>query len=174
MERIEIRTERLTLEPLGTAHLETVDAYARDIENTRYMCHLPNETREQTLAFLRDVEAEWARQTPAFYEFAVLYGGVHVGAVSVYFDGDVGELGWIVNRRYWGKGLAFEAAKALVEYCVAHRGTRRFRAHCDAENVASYRIMEKLGMVRTGEWGGRRNRSAAADSVEYQYDLVIP
>lgn len=46
-------------------------------------------------------------------------------------------------------------------------------AHCDRENIASYKTMEKLGMVRTGEWGGRRNKSASQDSYEYQYELII-
>lgn len=32
---------------------------------------------------------------------------------------------------------------------------------------------EKLGMVRTGEWGGRRNKSALSDSFEYRYELII-
>lgn len=34
--------------------------------------------------------------------------------------------------------------------------------------------MEKLGMARTGEWGGRRNKSALQDTFEYQYELMIP
>ncbi len=46
-----------------------------------------------------------------------------------------------------------------------------FLAHCDTENIASYKVMEKLGMSRTGEWGGRRNKSAVKDSSEYQYEL---
>lgn len=52
-------------------------------------------------------------------------------------------------------------------------GILHFLAHCDTENIASYKVMEKLGMIRTGEWGGRRNKSAAEDSLEYQYELNI-
>lgn len=171
MEGIEIRTPRLLLKPLGPKYLATVNEYALDPENTRYMYHLPNADSGETLRFLQGVEAEWAKEKPAFYEFAVLYNDIHIGAVSIYFDREIGELGWILNRRYWGNGLAYEAAAALVSYFGKHCGTKHFRAHCDAENVASYKIMEKLGMVRTGEYGGRRNRSADEDSVEYQYDL---
>lgn len=40
----------------------------------------------------------------------------------------------------------------------------------DTENVASYKVMEKLGMTGTGEYGGRRNRAAAEESLEYQYE----
>ena len=48
-----------------------------------------------------------------------------------------------------------------------------FIARCDTENVASYKVMEKLGMTRTGKYGGRRNRAAAEDSFEYQYELHV-
>lgn len=34
--------------------------------------------------------------------------------------------------------------------------------------------MEKLGMVRTGEWGGGRNLSSAVESFEYRYELILP
>lgn len=69
--------------------------------------------------------------------------------------------------------FACEAAQALVRYFADHMGTRHFIAHCDTENTASYKVMEKLGMVRTGEYGGRRNRVAAQDSFEYRYELVV-
>lgn len=45
---IEITTQRLVLRPLGTEYLETVHAYASDIENTRYMMRLPNDSIEET------------------------------------------------------------------------------------------------------------------------------
>lgn len=106
-------------------------------------------------------------------EFAMLYQDEQIGAVGIYLENGVGELGWIVNKKYWRNGFAYEAAKALVTYFTEHMGTTHFIAHCDTENTASYKVMEKLGMVRTGEWGGRRNRAAEADSFEYQYELQV-
>ena len=49
MEYIEIKTERLVLKPLGIKYLDTVNEYAVDKENTRYMLYLPNETAEETV-----------------------------------------------------------------------------------------------------------------------------
>ena len=166
MKKIEIETERLLLKPLGSEYLETVNAYATDYENTKYMIHLPNENRKETAAFLAGVDVEWAKEKPEFYEFAMLYQGEQIGAVGIYFENGVGELGWIVNKKYWRNGFAYEAAKAVVTYFTEHI------AHCDTENTASYQVMEKLGMVRTAEYGGRRNRAAAEDSFEYQYELM--
>ena len=58
MNGFQIVTERLVLTPLGTAYLDSVNEYALDYENTRYMCHLPKQDSDETLSFLKDVEAE--------------------------------------------------------------------------------------------------------------------
>ena len=172
MNGIKIVTERLVLVPLGVDYLDSVNEYALDYENTKYMCHLPKRDSDETLSFLQDVESEWKKDSPGYYEFAVLYENDHIGSVSVYFEDGIGELGWIIKRKYWGSGFATEAAKGLVEY-FSQRGCRRFIAHCDTENVASYRVMEKLGMTRTGRSGGRKNRAASEESFEYRYELIL-
>lgn len=173
MKHFDISTERMVLTPLGTKFLHSVNEYALDYENTKYMCHLPNASSEETVEFLRNIESEWAKEEPKFYEFAMLYQDRHIGAVSVYFEHGIGELGWIVNKQYWGNGFAYEAAKAMIHYFADHFGATRYIAHCDTKNIASYKTMEKLGMVRTGEYGGRINKAAQRESFEYQYELVL-
>ena len=46
-----------------------------------------------------------------------------------------------------------------------------FVAHCDIENAASRRVMEKLGMKRTCVNENRKNRSSPENRREYQYEL---
>jgi RimJ/RimL family protein N-acetyltransferase len=58
------------------------------------------------------------------------------------------EIGWAVAPEHAGRGYATEAAAALLRICFEHLGLRRVKALCFAENVASWRIMEKLGMRR--------------------------
>lgn len=173
MDYPEINTEHLVLKPLGMMYLSTTIEYSMDYENTKYMRFLPDETARETEEFLTNVEKEWEKEQPDFLEFAIIYHDIHIGAVSVYFENDAGELGWIINKNYWGNGFAYEAAKALVDYAKTEIKVNHFLAYCDAENIASYKVMEKLGMSRTGEWGGRRNKSASEDSLEYQYELCL-
>ena len=185
-EKIELKTRRLVLRPLGPEYLQTVHAYASDLENTKYMMHLPNDTIEETLEFLKGAGAEWEKESPSFYEFAVLYEGRQIGAVSIYLeeDGDggtgepeksapSGELGWVFHKDYWGQGFASEAAGALVEYAVRELNVRHFVAHCDAENPGSYRVMEKLGMTRTAVSHDRKNRASDETRTEYQYEMYL-
>ncbi len=169
---IELNTEHLVLKPLGSQYLDTVNDYALNFENTKYMCHLPKKNTAETLQFLQGVDEEWRKEEPAFYEFAVIYQGRHIGAVSIYFEQGAGELGWIIHRDFWGNGFATEAVKKIIEH-FSKQGCRCFIAHCDTENAASCRVMEKLGMIRTKINGGRKNRSSELERYEYQYELAV-
>lgn len=66
------------------------------------------------------------------------------------------ELGWIVRRADWGKGIATEAAQAWRDLAFMRLGLDRIVSMVSAENVASRRVAEKLGMTvqRTAVWGG--------------------
>ena len=170
-----LNTERLVLKPHGIEYLQTVNKYATDLENTKYMMHLPNENIDETRTFLEGVTAEWKKETPTFYEFAIIQNGTHIGAVSVYLDESFneGELGWIVDKNYWGNGYAYEASKALVDMCVEKLGIRKFVAHCDSENEASKRVMQKLGMQLEAEYGGRQNRASDEIRRECEYRMEV-
>lgn len=172
---MEIKTSRLLLRPLGMKYLNSTHEYSSDREATKYMVYLPNDRVEETVEFLKCVDAEWSKDKPEFYEFAILFHEKHIGAISLYLDesGTTGELGWVIHRNYWKQGIATEAAKALLTYSEDVLGIHHFIAHCDSENIASYRVMEKLGMVRIQCCGGRKNKSSDELRKEYLYELNI-
>src|SRR2546422_8953742 len=60
------------------------------------------------------------------------------------------EIGYVLARRYWGRGLMTEAARAVVEWTLAEREIYRVWAVVDLENPASQRVLEKVGMTREG------------------------
>ncbi len=169
-----IKSERLVLKPHGISYLESTHVYASDLSNTLYMVHLPNQNREETKHFLENVSKEWEKETPDFYEFAVLLNNVHIGAVSLYLDENhtIGELGWILNKHYWHHGYALEAAKAMIEFAKAI-GLKRLIAHCDDQNTASYKVMEKLGMELVSITDGRYNKASKEESKERMYQLIL-
>lgn len=170
----EIRTERLVLRPLGVKYLQTTHIYASDYENTKYMYYLPNDRLEDTLAFLQKAEQEWEKEDPTFFEFAICINDKHIGAVSLYLDDGrcSGELGWIIYKPYWNQGIATEATKAVVNFAVQELGVNRFTAHCDSENIGSYKVMEKIGMKRTDVYGGRKNKSSNEERIEFKYEMI--
>ena len=60
------------------------------------------------------------------------------------------EIGWTVRRADWVKGYAPEAAAEVLRYAFNDLNAHRVVAFCHAGNVASVRVMEKLGMRREG------------------------
>lgn len=56
------------------------------------------------------------------------------------------EIGWYVHPDYWGTGIASEAAETVLRYAFVDLNVHRVVAFCKAENKASERIMQKLGM----------------------------
>lgn len=59
-----------------------------------------------------------------------------------------GVLGYIVEPRFMGRGVATELAQGLVAAAFGHLGLRRVIASCNADNPASARVLEKVGMRR--------------------------
>ena len=173
MKSFEINTGRLTLKPLGREYLETTNAYALDRESVKYMEFLPYDDSDETLEFLKGAEAEWDKEVPNTYEFAIIHEGRHIGGLSVYYLGDIVELGWILNKESKGHGFAAEAALGAIDYFSKSRGTTHFIASCDIRNAASYKTMEKIGMTRMGRYEGRKNRASDEIASGYKYELIL-
>ena len=173
---MQLKTERLTLEPLGTKHLRTTHEYASDPELTRLMVFLPVNDLAETERYLKKCELESAKERPQFYEMAVLLDGRHIGSVSAYLEenGTAWELGWIMARCAHGHGYAFESARALMQYCREVSGIRRFIAHCDSENAASQGVMKKLGLHFVEEHSGRKNRGSDEIRSEMLFEMTFP
>ena len=68
-------------------------------------------------------------------------------------DAGAVEVGYGVLPEYRRRGYAFEAARALVDWAFTQPGVRRVVAECEADNVGSIRILERLGMRRVGAEG---------------------
>jgi [ribosomal protein S5]-alanine N-acetyltransferase len=142
-----LETDRLRIRRLVPGDTEDVAAYLADPEVTTY---LPEGrlTTEQTLAFVTEnVGDEWRA-------LALLRRGNDrlIGHMLFHpwFAPRTFEVGWVLDRRFHGNGYASEAAAALLGYGFKDLGLHRIIATCQPENVASYRVMEKIGMRREG------------------------
>lgn len=168
-----LQTERLTLQPLGTRDFAGFHRYASDPDNTRMMLFMPMADEADSMQYLREREMQWQSENQLIYEFAVMMDGILIGNVSLdLLPEQNGELGWILDRRYWGQGYAAEAAKALVQL-AGRLGIKRLIAHCDSENTASRRVMEKIGMALVSITSGRKNRSSEEIRQECLYEMHI-
>lgn len=170
----ELKTNRLLLRPLDITDLDAVHAYASDKENTMFMLWLPNDTKEETAQFLSKVTNEWKKDNPGYYEFAVTLDGKLIGAVSINLNAEktMGELGWILHKRYWKKGYATEAAFAIKDFAVNTLRVSKLVAHCDYRNMASYRLMEKIGFCLEDDCANRTYFRSGETVKELTYSFI--
>ncbi len=56
------------------------------------------------------------------------------------------QIGWCLNKKYWGQGLATEGALASIEYLKTHSDIEEIFSYTSVDNVVSQRVMQKIGM----------------------------
>jgi [ribosomal protein S5]-alanine N-acetyltransferase len=139
-----VETGRLILRPYRLADAEAIHRYGSDPEVSRYTEYGPN-TWDDTLRFLQAA----VRPIPPKIQLGVtlrgddaVAGGVGAWPVA---EGRW-EMGWGLRRDLWGNGYATEATRAIADVVAARGDVHTIVARCRPENVASARVMEKLGM----------------------------
>lgn len=70
-----------------------------------------------------------------------------IGGISCQITGDSAEIGFLLARRHWGRGWATQATQAVVGWARTCPALTRLHATCDAENLASARVLEKAGFT---------------------------
>jgi RimJ/RimL family protein N-acetyltransferase len=73
--------------------------------------------------------------------------GLKPGAEETPIEGEI-EIGWRLAHEYWGQGYAREAAQASLDWGWAHLDAPGIAAITSVDNVRSWGLMERLGMVR--------------------------
>jgi ribosomal-protein-alanine N-acetyltransferase len=149
-------------------------AYRNDPEFSRFLPHIPQPfTRQDAEKFVAlNMSEPWDRSPT----FAVVLDGKLIGTVNLEVDTEKGSamLGYAIGRPWWRQGLATEAARAVMAWGVQTFGLRRIWASADARNVASLRVLEKLGLrreiIRARDHLGRNGEPV--DEVVYGLDLT--
>ncbi len=144
-----IKTSRLLIRHFDLKDWQAVYEYTSDRQVMKY---IPEGvfTEEDVKAFINKNTAAKAKYFPVvLIEKDLLIGHM---VFHQYFGEHTYEIGWVFNPKYYSKGYASEAAKALLDYGFGKMKLHRIIATCQPENIASYRIMEKIGMRREGHF----------------------
>lgn len=151
-----LETARLILRPFRLEDAEScVRNWAADPEIYRYISQ-----QAQTAQEVQEVQ-DWlstageAYASPETYYWAIVHkvSGEVIGEIFVdEFSSRSAwcELDWKIGRAFQRKGCAAEAAAAVVRYLFEEVGFHRVQAKCCAENPASERVMQKIGMTKEG------------------------
>jgi ribosomal-protein-alanine N-acetyltransferase len=124
--------------------------YARDPEVTKYLAWKPTGKVEDTRSHLRSSILAWEEGRAFQWVILQKKGRRLLGAVGARVDGHKLELGYVLAKKFWGKGYMTEAVKAIVAWALTEKDVYRVWAVCDIDNPASARVMEKAGLKREG------------------------
>jgi len=159
--RPELETERLLLRPFALFDAPAVARLAGDREiaaGTLTVPHpYPDGAAEEWIA----THGQRFRDgVSAVFAIVSRDGDELVGAVGLEIDRDHerAELGYWVGREHWGRGVATEAARAVLGHGFGTLGLHRIHAAYFAHNPRSGRVLEKLGMTHEGTLRGHFNK----------------
>ena len=148
-----IRTERLVLRPIEDRDHEPLMAMLTDPVAMRNLIRHP--TRETARG---SIERHIGYRTSHGLGFwvieqdAVVAGlcGLKPGALDTPIAGEM-EIGWLLATRFWGRGLATEAARASLDWAWVNTCAARVVAITAASHQKSQEVMVRLGMARLPE-----------------------
>jgi RimJ/RimL family protein N-acetyltransferase len=149
---------QVLLRPYGLDDVDAVHAYYSRADVSRYLRTSPmsrDAVVELVAARAQRVRPERSGEALAL---VVEHAGHLVGDVVLILGGshvDCGEIGWVLNPAFGGRGLATEAAELLLRLAFDHYGLATVTARLDGRNHASARLCVRLGMDLVGarqEW----------------------
>lgn len=163
-----VRTARLLLRPARLDDLEPTWEIRRREAVNRWLTRSPHSLDhyradfEKPESLVKSLVIELDGQVIGDLMVAIGDGWAQA-EVAEQAQGVQAELGWVLHPEFTGQGFATEAVQEVVRICFEDLGLRRVTAGCFAENEASWRLMERLGMRRevravreslhrSGEW----------------------
>jgi RimJ/RimL family protein N-acetyltransferase len=145
----EIETSRLRLRAFSSGDLDDLDLIFSDADVVKYLPGGKTRTRAETQMGLLHLIAEVKKHDFGLRAVVAKDLGKVIGYSGLMFLEKTGEIevAYGLAKSHWGKGLATEAAGASLRYGFEELELERIVAVVDPQNVASQRVLEKLGMT---------------------------
>jgi RimJ/RimL family protein N-acetyltransferase len=152
----ELNTKRLTLRKMTIEDIPSLVKYANNKKIADNVLNIPFPYQEPDAVFrISYVHQGFKNNTR--YAFAIVYkeSGEMIGEISLHVDqsGNIAQLAYWIGEPFWGKGMATEAAAAILEFGLEGLHLDMIYAECHVENQASKKVLLNNGMIRKGVSG---------------------
>lgn len=138
-----LQTGRLALEPLGAEHAAPLFSILWDVDVRRWIA-------DPAVRTVDALAARWGNRPAGSLGWAVREGETWVGKLDAEVEGRVAtNVGYQFAPAAWGRGIGTEAVGAMVTH-LERAGVVELRATVTVGNVASARLLERLGFERRG------------------------
>jgi [ribosomal protein S5]-alanine N-acetyltransferase len=146
-----LETERLVLrKPRLDDARAMFEGWTQDQEVTRYLTWRPHAQIEQTEQFVQGCIDAWQGETRFPYVITLKDTDEVIGIIDPRIEGPKVGIGYGAARVHWGNGYVPEATRAIIDWAFQQPSIYRVYATTDVENIASRRVLEKVGMQCEG------------------------
>ena len=148
-----LRTPRLCLRKILPSDLDAMHTYAKKEEVSRYLLWSPHPTRDYTARYLQYLQDRYTAGD--FYDWAIVPNELgHMigtcGFTRFDYTNNSAEVGYVLSPDHHGKGYATEALLRVLSFGFHELNLHRIEAHYLENNLASRRVMERVGMTFEG------------------------
>ena len=122
-----------------------------DKEVMEFFPFLPSE--KQTIEFIQRMQNQFSESGFCYFPVDDLKSNSFIGFIGLsiqQFDSDFTpcvDIGWRMNKKYWGKGLATEGALECIKFAKNYLQLDRIYSMASKTNSNSIKVMEKIGMT---------------------------
>lgn len=166
--RVILETERLVVREMTEDDMEALAAILKDPEVMYAYGH--DFTDRDVCEWLDRQRARYARYGFGLWAVTLKTSPYMIGQAGItmqpYKGGEVLEAGWLLNKAYWHSGYAREAAFACVRYAFGTLGADKLCSIIKADNAASIKVAESIGMTKRDEFV---TRYYGGDMFHYLY-----
>jgi ribosomal-protein-alanine N-acetyltransferase len=163
-------TERLRLRPVERGDAAVLfEAYASDPQATRYLSWRTHDTPAQTAEFLAGAEQRWRDGTEYIWALVSRAEQQAIGALGAAASPHGIEIGYVLGRDWWGRGLMSEALAAVMGWLCDQPDVHRVWAYCAVGHRRSAAVLERAGMRFEGtlrRWVVLPNLDAAPQDAD--------
>ena len=146
-----IKTERLLLRKILPTDIEDVYEYGSDPKVSKFLLWSPHPDRNYTRFYLNFLTVRYRKGE--FFDWGVEIDGKMIGTcgfTSFDIDNNSAEIGYVLNSNYWGRGIGYEAASAVLKFGFETLKLNRIEVHYLVGNTSSEALSKKLGMTFEG------------------------
>ena len=144
-------TKRLELRPATRAEAAAAFAsYTSDPAVSRYLMWRPHRSVAETEQFLHRCEDVWDKREAFPWSLWLKADRSFAGMLEARVKAHAVDIGYVLAPRYWRQGLMGEAVAGLIDWAFASPEIFRVWAVCDVDNIASARLLERVGMQFEG------------------------
>jgi ribosomal-protein-alanine N-acetyltransferase len=121
-------------------------------DDPRVTLHLPKRSRRENIQIFRTALTDYAANK-TLGRWGIFNNGdsdfIGICLLRDFYnqEGKI-ELGYVLNQKYWGHGIASEMAQIMIGYGFANTGAKEIVAVTTLGNIKSQKVLKKVGMAR--------------------------